>query len=157
MRGWFVIALFVGLVSFAALASDNRFRRKSHTWKHRLLVVFSPSANHPGALRQHGFFEQSAVGFRDRELLYVPVVAGETTMVRQQRVDAEAQAALRQEFGVESDAFAVLLIGKDGGVKLRRESPVANDELFALIDSMPMRQQEMRQQERQGRAAGQLR
>ena len=41
-------------------------------------------------------------------------------------------------------AFEVLLIGKDGGVKLRRDKPVAAFEITALIDTMPMRQDEMR-------------
>ena len=36
-----------------------------------------------------------------------------------------------------------VLIGKDGGVKLRQEELVRPAELFALIDSMPMRKHEM--------------
>lgn len=39
----------------------------------------------------------------------------------------------------------VILIGKDGGVKSRTDY-LNLDELFALIDSMPMRQSEMRRQ-----------
>ena len=38
-----------------------------------------------------------------------------------------------------------MLIGKDGGVKLRQEEPISVADLFALIDSMPMRKQEMGQ------------
>ena len=41
----------------------------------------------------------------------------------------------------------VLLIGKDGGVKLRSTEPVSTDELFALIDSMPMRRREMEERD----------
>lgn len=144
MKGWFAIALFLALASFAAIGSDSRFRLRKHQWKHRLLLVFAPSPNHSASLRQRQFFEQSAEGFREREVLYVPVLGGETGVVRGQRIDAETQAELRREFGVDEDAFAVLLIGKDGGVKLRRGKPVGSDELFALIDSMPMRQQDMR-------------
>jgi hypothetical protein len=36
-----------------------------------------------------------------------------------------------------------LLIGKDGGVKLRSSEPVSVKDIFGLIDSMPMRRQEM--------------
>jgi hypothetical protein len=39
----------------------------------------------------------------------------------------------------------VLLIGKDGGVKLRAEEPLPAAEFFALIDTMPMRRREMRE------------
>lgn len=143
MRGWFAIALFLALAGFAASGSESRFRLKSHTWKHRLLLVFAPSPNHPASLQQRSFFEQTAAGFRERELLYVEAIPGTASTVRNQRVDAEAQAALRKEFDVDEGSFAVLLVGKDGGVKLRRGRAVASDELFALIDSMPMRQQEL--------------
>jgi hypothetical protein len=40
--------------------------------------------------------------------------------------------------------FAVLLVGKDGGVKLSSERPVLTENLSALIDTMPMRRREMK-------------
>ena len=38
--------------------------------------------------------------------------------------------------------FAVVLIGKDGGIKQVWRDPVAPDDIFAVIDAMPMRQRE---------------
>ena len=43
----------------------------------------------------------------------------------------------------DDSPFRITLIGKDGGRKLSRSKPVAVQELFGLIDSMPMRQAEM--------------
>jgi hypothetical protein len=40
-------------------------------------------------------------------------------------------------------AFRVRLVGKDGGVKLDRSTPMTIDELFTIIDAMPMRQDEV--------------
>lgn len=40
--------------------------------------------------------------------------------------------------------FKVRLIGKDGGEKLTSSAPVTMTELFALIDTMPMRREEMK-------------
>ena len=45
-------------------------------------------------------------------------------------------------------AFSVVLIGKDAQEKLRRTSPLAPNELFAIVDAMPMRQAEMRNKNR---------
>ena len=42
----------------------------------------------------------------------------------------------------------ILLVGKDGGVKLRSEEPVSIQRIFDLIDSMPMRRREMREKGR---------
>lgn len=50
---------------------------------------------------------------------------------------------LRAALGVEGGAFSLRLIGKDGGVKLARDAVVPMDEIYALIDTMPMRRSEM--------------
>lgn len=42
-------------------------------------------------------------------------------------------------------AFSVVLIGRDGGEKLRQSTPLAAADLFAVVDAMPMRQAEMRE------------
>ncbi|MCQ0970322.1 DUF4174 domain-containing protein [Paracoccus sp. TK19116] len=54
-------------------------------------------------------------------------------------VDGPGAARFRDEVG---DGFAVLLIGKDGGVKMSRKQPVTVEDITGLIDTMPMRQRE---------------
>jgi len=39
--------------------------------------------------------------------------------------------------------FEILLIGLDGGVKLRQDEVIDTETLFARIDAMPMRRQEL--------------
>jgi hypothetical protein len=51
---------------------------------------------------------------------------------------------LRERFNVAQQAFTAVLIGKDGSEKQRWNEPIKSVDLFALIDEMPMRQQEMR-------------
>ena len=52
------------------------------------------------------------------------------------------KTALRKKF--RPRGFAVLLLGKDGQIKLRKPFPWNARELSRSIDKMPMRQQEMR-------------
>ena len=54
-------------------------------------------------------------------------------------VDRPGAEPLREQAG---RGFAVLLIGKDGGVKEIWHEPVDPEQIFALIDTMPMRQRE---------------
>lgn len=54
-------------------------------------------------------------------------------------VDGPGAAPLRARTGA---GFAVVLIGKDGGIKQVWRDPVAPDDIFAVIDAMPMRQRE---------------
>jgi hypothetical protein len=58
---------------------------------------------------------------------------------------AAEQAATRKRFHIAPNAFTVILIGKDGGEKLRSSIPLSVDTLRSTIDAMPMRQDEMRQ------------
>lgn len=66
-------------------------------------------------------------------------------------IDNNKQSLLADEFygryAVDEKQFRVILVGKDSAVKLDRDRPVSAEELFALIDAMPMRQYEMLQDE----------
>jgi hypothetical protein len=50
----------------------------------------------------------------------------------------------RRRFRIGQDDFTVILLGKDGGEKLRSDAPVTMETLTKLIDSMPARQKEVR-------------
>ncbi len=71
--------------------------------------------------------------YRTQAALLLPVLAGlhERDFVVQTRFDVKT--------------FSVVLIGKDGGEKLRRTTPLSPEELFAIVDAMPMRRDEMRE------------
>ena len=62
-------------------------------------------------------------------------------------LSAESAEMLRRRFEIEKDSFVVILIGKDGGVKMVREDRLSLQEVFDRIDSMPMRRQEMRERQ----------
>ena len=55
-----------------------------------------------------------------------------------------AEQLNQKQLDLNEDVFSVILIGKDGGVKLRSAEPVSAEAIFGLIDGMPMRQREMR-------------
>ena len=97
---------------------------------HRLLVVVGQPGD-PRAAQQHAALEQDAAALRERDVVV-------------QDITPEVARRQRPELGVTAQAdFEVLLVGKDGGVKLRRDHPVAARAITALIDTMPMRRIEM--------------
>ena len=55
--------------------------------------------------------------------------------------DPSAGSALRQMFRPRD--FQIILIGKDGEIKLRRPHPITAEDLNRQIDRMPMRRREM--------------
>ena len=58
--------------------------------------------------------------------------------------EAKPGSALRKTLGVAERGFAVVLVGKDGSVKKVWRDPVDPKAIFTVIDSMPMRRDEMR-------------
>ncbi|MCK7592635.1 DUF4174 domain-containing protein [Pseudomarimonas salicorniae] len=109
-------------------------------WQARLLLVFAPDATHPDLLRQRELVAGAAAGARERELLVIEVAGDEVTPAP--GGTAPAAADLRRHFSVPATDFAVLLVGKDGGVKQRAQSALEACALFARIDLMPMRRRE---------------
>lgn len=57
--------------------------------------------------------------------------------------DPSARAPLRQK--LRPRGFALVVIDKDGGVKLRKPTPWSVRELTRTIDKMPTREQEVRE------------
>lgn len=98
-------------------------------WKNRPVLLFAPSPDDPAYVEQSASFIAAAEGLLERDI----VVLSDT--------EPREDGALRRRFDVQG--FEVLLVGKDGGVKLRKQTPISAEELFAEIDSMPMRRREM--------------
>jgi hypothetical protein len=116
---------------------------KQYQWKNRLLLLYSPSPMNPAyqALRRE--LQEQAGGVRERDLLVFHVLEPGKSFMDGREISPAGAKSLRQHFRIEPGAFTVVLVGKDGGVKLKRADGVALADIFGLIDSMPMRQQEM--------------
>jgi hypothetical protein len=71
------------------------------------------------------------------------VVTDSTSTLDGDVVDAEQAQRLRSAFGVGANGFSVVLIGKDGGEKLRVNDVPDLAAIYAVIDGMPMRGSEM--------------
>ncbi|MBB6428947.1 DUF4174 domain-containing protein [Algisphaera agarilytica] len=113
-------------------------------WSHRPLLVFATSVEEPALLEQRELLAAHREGLNERDMVVIELVGDDLTVDGQPRT-ADTHA-LRKRYGVPtSRAFAVLLVGKDTGVKLRSDRPVTAEGVFGLIDSMPMRRQEMRE------------
>ena len=105
---------------------------KDHLWKNRVIITFSASVKEPERLALQKQMEEKACAFTDRNLVHIDLLQG-----------SEDFDEMSQQFAVSSSGFQLLLLGKDGGVKLRSSSASLED-IFSLIDTMPMRRSEMR-------------
>ena len=120
-------------------------RMDDYAWSHRPLVVFAASEDAHELERQRASLRDAEAGLVARDMVVIEVIGREAGTVDGQPLSDAAVAHLVERYDPSANAFEVLLIGKDTGVKLRRGEPVATETLFEVIDSMPMRQREMRE------------
>jgi hypothetical protein len=118
---------------------------------YRALLVFAPSLDHPLLVQQFNQLKANALQVRQRDLMYVPMVPEghnqpiPPTRIPTARLSEDELAAMRHRFEVQPEDFLVILIGEDGEEKLHSQTPVAIEKLEQLIDSMPKRRSEMRE------------
>ena len=100
-------------------------------WEKRPIIVFADSPNDPNFGQQMDFLEARADELAERDV----VVLTDT--------DPSVDSALRLKF--RPRGFMLVLVGKDGGVKLRKPFPWDVREITRSIDKMPIRQREIRE------------
>ncbi len=114
-------------------------------WKNRLLFLFAEDANNPLFKNLQSQIMAQKAEVDDRDLIVFEVPAQGPARMNTSPLDQKEADSIRNHFAVPGDAFSLILVGKDGGIKLKRSDQVDLREVFGLIDSMPMRQSEMRQ------------
>ena len=114
-------------------------------WKNRLLFLFAEDANDPLFKNLQSQIMAQKAEIDDRDLIVFEVPAQGSARMNTSPLDQKEADSIRNHFAVPGDAFSLILVGKDGGIKLKRSDQVDLREVFGLIDSMPMRQSEMRQ------------
>jgi len=136
------IAVATVLLSVASVGSAAA-AMADYRWRYRPLLVFADDAAGASLVRQRGIVAANRAGLAERDVVVVWVV-GTAVMSEFGPGPGQDARALRARYGVTRGAFRALLVGKDGGVKLSQAAPLDAGRLFATIDAMPMRRDEVR-------------
>lgn len=102
-------------------------------WTHRPIIVFSNSPNDINFKRQVNMLRSNIGELEERDVVVL--------LDSDPKVESTLRKTLRPR------GFALILIGKDGQVKLRKPFPWDVRALSRTIDKMPMRRQEMQAKE----------
>ncbi|MGY2131615.1 DUF4174 domain-containing protein [Hymenobacter sp. HD11105] len=137
-----VLVLMASGLALNCLAQANRTevslpeRIKAQRWQKRIVILCAPTAETPALTQQKASMRAAEAQVKTRDMLVLEAIETELTTAEKQYV--------RQTLGITPGSFAVVLIGKDGGVKRKDSKPIDPKVLFETIDTMPMRRQEMR-------------
>lgn len=134
-----ICSIFIFLMGANAMADNYDsaldFKRvmSVHKWEHRVILLQASDAGQDSYNHQKEIFKTQSEAMEERDLIVIDISSED----------------LQALFGGPVTDFTFVLIGKDGSEKLRSGTVVQTQDLFALIDSMPMRQNEVRQREMQ--------
>ncbi|KUJ80268.1 MULTISPECIES: DUF4174 domain-containing protein [Microbulbifer] len=129
------------LLAQAGNAEDEGMENLSPLqWQNRILLVRSPKAA-PDAEHQ---LRAAETAISERHLLWFLITAEGIRTNHAGTVSKQFTPNILERYFADQGTN-VVLIGKDGGVKARARS-LDLEAIFSLIDSMPMRREEMRRQ-----------
>jgi hypothetical protein len=122
--------------------ADRDIDLSEFRWNHRVLLLFDRSPDDPVHADLLADWRQRTFEVSDRNLLLIRIHEEGGSLAGGSRLSASAASKLRAQFDVRPGQPTAILIGKDGGEKLRLPT-VELSELFERIDVMPMRRAEM--------------
>jgi hypothetical protein len=140
----------MGYIAFALMLAIGLGGEKSgdpleqFAWKNRIVLVFHSGAKADAAVEQIALFKRQEKELDDRDLVLGVIDSGGKGSIDGASIGNKDAATLQQTFNPANSDFLVVLIGKDGGVKLKEQTVVPVETIFDLVDSMPMRRAEMR-------------
>ncbi|WP_238949256.1 DUF4174 domain-containing protein [Mycobacterium sp. IDR2000157661] len=135
----FVMIASTVLGSATAVASEL----SDYRWERRPLLVFAPTDSDPRLAETLSRIEASRCDFVTRDMVLGVVVGEGTSTLDGQVMNSDESQRLTTQYGIGEDALSVVLIGKDGGEKLRVKDVPDLQSIYAVIDGMPMRSREM--------------
>jgi hypothetical protein len=123
--------LFTATALFAVCFSAGAEQLKEYLWTNRVIVTFASEKSAPERLSLIKQIAEHPCEFRKRDLVHIDLIAG-----------SNDYQALSQKFSITDKEFRLVLVGKDGKVKLNANNPSIK-ELFVFIDGMPLRKREV--------------
>lgn len=117
---------------------------KDYQWKNRLILLFTPSLENPLYQKQVKAFQSKLEDIKERDLLIFHFSEEEQKYQKSNFLSKTISRTYLKHFNLKKGQFYILLIGKDGGVKYQSKNFTLPSKIFQLIDSMPMRQAEMK-------------
>lgn len=140
-----IILIFIGCLLFLNLNGQNL---DSHEWENRILIIKAETEASKDYQNQMKELSNSSEEFKERKLILYQIIGNKYDQFdynhNEIKVSGEISNKLSGEILNEKNPFEIILIGLDGGIKLKRTDLIEKEELFNIIDSMPLRSSELR-------------
>jgi hypothetical protein len=119
------------LTTIILLFSSPHLSAQQKTY--RDIWIFSAHSGNASFITQKSMLAKDAAGLKERDIQVHEVIG------------LKGNESLFKKYKASTQNFTFILLGKDGGEKIRSHEPVNLEKLYQIIDAMPMRQAEMKQ------------
>ena len=116
---------------------------QQYKWKNRILLLVDKTIDSKKLQAQRDLFAAKSAELDERLMLIFLVTPYEVHFYDGQ-TSKLVSSEIYKSLSISTEFTGVILIGKDGGVKLKKNFEVKTDAIFSLIDGMPMRRSEMK-------------
>ena len=146
------LSLFLIIMGCASFVNVNGQNLEKHTWKNRILVIKTSDRSSEIYQKQIKEFENAADELKVRKFVIYKISGDDYEMIDFTNPKwNESGKIAGKPIGTsltDKDNFEVILIGLDGGVKLRQTEILRKEALFNIVDAMPMRRNEINRNEK---------
>lgn len=139
-----IIVILLSCFSFMTL---NAQELKKHRWEHRIVIIKTTDVDSKIYQEQQKEFNNTSQELAERRLVVYTIEGDTFSFINPKNTTQNTSGKLTGKLKriLNADAtFEIILIGLDGGIKLQQINVLTKKELFRIIDSMPMRRNEMR-------------
>jgi len=127
---------------FFSLIKSYSQQIEKHQWKNRVLLVFSNTKDDEKFQRQIEILSKEKKGLSERKLKIYQF--SENQFTTDFNTAWFSSTLTIKKYIRNSEGFKVVLVGLDGGIKVEQTSLLSTEKLFAIIDGMLMRREEIR-------------
>ncbi len=132
---FFLVLMFLN--SYKVFSQDL----ETYQWKNRIILLKDTDIESDRLQAQLKRLQSNSKELLEREVLIFLLVDKAVYNVNRNKLSLQADAIIIK---YELSSFeGLVLVGKDGEIKLKEEFIINPSEIFELIDSMPMRMAEM--------------
>lgn len=128
------ILILTMLIPLSTVQAQNL---SDYQWKNRILILSDTDEQFSNATPAVTTMSKYTEELEERDFLVLLYKGGIFYTIDFEKTSIKSNQSIPDDFN------GYLLIGKDGGVKTRAPYPIVPEELFSLVDGMPMRRAEI--------------
>jgi hypothetical protein len=140
-----IFNILFGILAGSVIKSESESDvMKKYKWKKRPILIFAPSQEDSAYQALKKDISKLEAEIIDRDIVVLHLFEDGSGWAANAKLDSSMVGELRDKYDISNNDITVILIGKDGGEKIRQQGTFDLEEIFRRIDAMPMRRSEMR-------------